>query len=84
MQTYQNIDPQGMAVAPDGTLWIGLYNGAAKYDPKADQFVSYAGLDGLYEGISIGSNNEVWISTQEFMISRYLDLRNGQPGTRTV
>jgi streptogramin lyase len=72
-KTYKDIEPQGMAIAPDGSLWIALYDGTAKYDPKADQFVSYAGLDGLYEGINIGSNGEVWISTQEYMISRYFD-----------
>ena len=72
-KTYQDIEPQGMAVAPDGSLWISLDDGAAKYDPKTDQFISYAGLPGMYEDINIGGNNEVWISTQEYMISRYFN-----------
>jgi streptogramin lyase len=71
--TYKDIEPQGMTVAPDGSLWISLYDGAAKYDLKTDRFISYAGLPGLYEDINIGSNDEVWISTQEDSISRYFN-----------
>ncbi|GAB5559579.1 MAG: hypothetical protein SynsKO_12260 [Synoicihabitans sp.] len=41
------IYPTGMDEAPDGTIWVGAYPGAAltKFDPKTDTFTRYGRLD---------------------------------------
>ena len=59
----------------DGSLWISLFDGVAKYDSGNDQFVKYNGLPGLYEDIGIGANNEIWIASQEYDISRYYNSK---------
>ena len=70
-KTYPNIEPEKMAVAGDGSLWISLWNGAAKYDVQTDQFDLHKGPMGFYRQIRIGTNNEVWISDWDVTISRY-------------
>jgi hypothetical protein len=41
------IYPTGMDEAPDGSIWVGAYPGAAltKFDPKTDEFTRYGRLD---------------------------------------
>ena len=72
-KTYKGIATEDSVVAFDGSLWVVLFDGVARYDLQSDQFHFYESTHGLYENISVGENGEIWIASQESTISRFLD-----------
>ncbi len=70
-QPYPGINAQGMAAAPDGTIWAALYDGAARYDARTDQFITYTGPPGLYEKITVDEGGAVWIAVDWDITSRF-------------
>ena len=63
-----------LAVAPDGTLWVGTNKGAARFDresPADKMWTSYTTDDGLasdnVRAIAFGLNGEIWFGTTRFL-----------------
>jgi streptogramin lyase len=70
---YGGVSGEDSGVSSDGSLWFAIPDGVAKYDSRSDLFQLNNNLSGLYDDIFTGDNNEIWITSQESNISRYLN-----------
>ena len=64
---------EAIAVAPDGVVWFGTYDGASRFDGKSwTTFREGDGLpDDLVGAVAIAPDGAVWFGT-EYGVSRYL------------
>ncbi|MCB1739780.1 MAG: regulator [Gammaproteobacteria bacterium] len=50
----------------DGTLWIGTWDGASRYDADSDRFTNFSDelINEWVYGIDVDSSNRVWFATE--------------------
>lgn len=60
-----------LGLGPDGSIWAGIDDGTAQYDPQTDQFILHQDGKKHPGEIAVGAGGVIWFNEPEEPASRY-------------